>query len=114
MDSKELRRVQDGLIDAAKEIAALPLEELSRQLEKADNIGPFVDPTWWRAKSPDLGRLRKILEPALALKRAMVGVRDGVMEELAKDPKLMMEALKKEGARLERRRAQHEAQEAGR
>lgn len=42
--------------DAGRALERLPLEELATQLEQADSIGPFVDPTAWR-RATDSGSL---------------------------------------------------------
>lgn len=62
------------LLGLARTIQIVPVEDMLRELERADTMGPFVDPTLWREAEAS-GRLadaRDLLRSAATFKAAAV------------------------------------------
>lgn len=66
------------LCSQAAIIAELPLEEWRAALDRAESIGPFIDPTLMQAyiysEKPKI--LKEILDAAIPLKRAVLKARE--------------------------------------
>ena len=62
------------LLTWSRNIAMLPLEEWQNQLERAETLGPILDPTLFRkylySNKPDI--LKSILNAAIPLKQAVL------------------------------------------
>jgi hypothetical protein len=61
----------------------LPLEEMLRVIERADAFTPLLDPTLWIAGQKPMMRIKRLVEAALALKKAALEVLDEELEEKA-------------------------------
>lgn len=90
MDSNKVREMQDGwslLIGQARIIAMLPLERWLEQFEKAETLGPILDPTLYRDYIYDpeeRGELLKgLIRAAIPLKREILNIQDRYAKALA-------------------------------
>jgi hypothetical protein len=78
----------DILARWGKMIAILPLEDWLAAIDKADALGPFIDPTMWMQGHDKMAEIRKIIAAALPLKRAIIAIQPKIMAELEKEGKL--------------------------
>ena len=60
MTEEEYLQTQHQVEMVAGIVAEMPLREFIATAEKADSVGPFVDPTLWREASDNLGALLDI------------------------------------------------------
>jgi len=71
------------LCSQARIISQLPLEEMLRIIDKADAVGPVIDPTAYRSGMDGLREQRKLVEASLRLKRMVaLSVAGGDVEEM--------------------------------
>lgn len=70
-------------------IAMLPIEEWLQSLERAETLGPIVDPTLFKAyiHSERTAVLKDILHAALPLKRAVLKHQPAVKAEMERERK---------------------------
>jgi hypothetical protein len=77
------------LLTWARIIAMLPLEEWLNLLNRAESIGPIVDPTLFReyiySDKPKI--LKSIIEAAIPLKRAVLAAQPAVVKEIERERK---------------------------
>lgn len=78
----------DMLANWGKMITMLPLEDWLEVIDKADAMGPFIDPTMWMQGHEKMAEIRKIIAAALPLKRAIIALQPKIMAELEKEGKL--------------------------
>ncbi len=60
MDNEQYLETQQQIIMLANLVKAMPLKEFTEAADKADAIGPFVDPTLWRAGEWNLRAIREL------------------------------------------------------
>lgn len=65
MSDAEYKMIQDQLVLFASMSKDLDLDGFIQKAEKADTVGPFIDPTLWTKAN---GKLRAIIDMAKALK----------------------------------------------
>jgi hypothetical protein len=61
-------------------VADLPLEEFLALARRAYSIGPFVDPTLWRAGRENLGAIIQVVTALREFQTAVLTVRDRLAE----------------------------------
>jgi hypothetical protein len=70
----------------ARLIAMMPIEDWLRALDRAETLGPVVDPTLYReyiySKKPEI--LKKVLLAALALKRVVLEAQPAIVDIMAR------------------------------
>lgn len=84
-DRESIQALTEGfelMLNYSRIIAMLPLEDWRNALSRAETLGPVLDPTLYReyiySRKPDV--LKKILDAAIVLKRAVVSVQDEARE----------------------------------
>jgi len=60
MDNAEYLQVQSGIAFVVGLVRDMPIAEFIEAADKADAIGPFVDPTLWRAGHERLQSLKEL------------------------------------------------------
>jgi hypothetical protein len=78
----------DMLAQYGKMITMLPLEDWLAAIDKADALAPFVDPTLWMRGHDKMAEIRKIIEAAMPLKRAILALQPKLRAELEREGKL--------------------------
>lgn len=67
----EHQACQDLLLSLASQVRLLPLGRFLRAIEKADAVGPVLDPTLWMRGNKKLMVLKKMAEGALAFQNSL-------------------------------------------
>lgn len=67
----EYQACQDLLLSLAGQVRLLPLGRFLRAIEKADGIGPLLDPTLWMRGNKPLMVIKKMAEGALAFQNSL-------------------------------------------
>lgn len=70
MKREEYDMVQELLIGQSQVFMRLPLEEFLAMIERADAVGPVLDPTLWRDRHADMYLMRDLAKGALAFQVA--------------------------------------------
>ncbi len=80
MNQEEYLELQQRIILLANLVKGMPLKEFIEAAEKADVVGPFVDPTLWRLANENLAviidlarRLLKFQEKAMIASLRVTG-----------------------------------------
>ena len=75
------------LLTWSRNIAMLPLEEWQSQLDRAETLGPILDPTLYRkylySDKPDI--LKSILSAAIPLKHAVLSAQPKIADVLRRE-----------------------------
>lgn len=74
VENHEYKQIQDMVVSIAYVAAGLDLEGFLARLDRADSIGPIVDPSLWMAANENMQRIRKVASAALKLKKALLEV----------------------------------------
>jgi len=78
MSPQEYQDAQDQIVLVARMTMGIPIEELLQAIERADAVGPFVDPTAWRAGHEKMYRVREL---ARKMRAVQVEVQRQIVEE---------------------------------
>ena len=72
MDNEEYKMTQEMLLMLARQVRLLKLGEFLRAIDRAETLGPSLDPTLYRASLYDgnLERIKRLAEGAVGFKRA--------------------------------------------
>ena len=60
MNNEEYLMVQNKILTVTALVQRIPLDEFIQAAEKADTVGPFVDPTLWREGHANLEWILKV------------------------------------------------------
>jgi len=71
MHTDEYRDTQDRLLMAALGLASLPLEEFIAAIDRAERVGPMLDPTLHRAAANRLAQVRAVAGGAQGIVRVL-------------------------------------------
>lgn len=80
----------DMLINQAKVLASLPLEDWERAFEKFETIGPLIDPTLYREViySKKCKVIRMLIKAAIPLKHAVEEAQEIILSEMTTHGKI--------------------------
>lgn len=67
----EYQACQDFLLSLAGQVRLLPLGRFLRAIEKADAVGPVLDPTLWMRGNKKLDIIKKMAQGALAFQNSL-------------------------------------------
>lgn len=74
MDRKRYIETQQQLLEIARSVRALPLDEMVSAIRITEEIAPIADPAAWRSAAKNLGMIRRLAESALAFKASFPDV----------------------------------------
>ena len=60
MTNEEYLKVQEQIVLLSNLVKAMPLKEFIEAADRADTIGPFVDPTLWRDAQKNLAVIMEL------------------------------------------------------
>ena len=80
MEKEEYEAAQGLLISNSAMISMLPLEEMLSAIDRAETVGPIVDPTLYRKGADNMGNIKRIAKAALVLKKEVIKIR-GELED---------------------------------
>jgi hypothetical protein len=69
--AEEYELTQELMINYGRIFAAMPIEDFLAKLERADTVGPFLDPSLWMRGHKAMDEIREIAKGALAFKKSV-------------------------------------------
>ena len=72
IEKEEYEAAQAQLVVLAQIAAGLPLEEMLKQIGRAETLGPILDPTLWIKGSTKLSQVKALVQAAMPLKRELL------------------------------------------
>lgn len=86
-EKDQYQMTQELIITTCRTIMLLPLVPFVNSINRAETIGPIMDPTLYRDGATTLGRIKKLAEALLGAQKKIAAVHEEIKKELEEKEK---------------------------